>query len=72
MALIDVESVSKAFQIPSVRRETVREHLPSVRFSRAPFRLGHTGLVFDYDLGAGVTYSPSPTLVARNGVPGLI
>src|SRR5438132_13502391 len=27
MALIDVESVSKAFQIPSVRRETVREHL---------------------------------------------
>ena len=27
MALIDVERVSKAFSIPSVRRETVREHL---------------------------------------------
>jgi len=27
MAIISVESVSKAFQIPSVRRDTIREHL---------------------------------------------
>jgi ABC-type polysaccharide/polyol phosphate transport system ATPase subunit len=27
MALITVENVSKAFRIPSVRRETIREHL---------------------------------------------
>jgi LPS-assembly protein len=32
--------------------ETVREHLPSLRLTRAPFRVARTGFVFNYDLGA--------------------
>jgi ABC-type polysaccharide/polyol phosphate transport system ATPase subunit len=40
MSLIDVDAVTKAFWIPSVRRDTVREHLMGVleprRFQRLP------------------------------------
>jgi ABC-2 type transport system ATP-binding protein len=39
MALIEVESVSKAFRIPSVRRDTIREHLFSIAEPRKFERL---------------------------------
>src|SRR4030095_10458267 len=62
MAIISVESVSKAFQIPSVRRDTIREHLLAVHRPRRFERLQALGPV-----AFGVDAGPTPAMMGRNG-----
>src|SRR5207249_10828798 len=55
MSLIEVDAVSKAFWIPSVHRETVREHLLSVFEPRRFERLQVLdGVSFDARRGEGL------------------
>jgi len=62
MPLIEVDSVSKAFRIPSVHRETVREHLLGVFEPRRFERLQVLdGVSFDVRRGEGLG------IMGRNG-----
>jgi ABC-type polysaccharide/polyol phosphate transport system ATPase subunit len=62
MSLIDVEAVSKAFSIPSVHRETLREHLLGVLQPRGFQRLQVLdGVSFDVRRGEAVG------VMGRNG-----
>ena len=62
MPLIEVDSVSKAFRIPSVHRETVREHLLGVFEPRRFERLQVLdGVSFDVRCGEGLG------IMGRNG-----
>jgi ABC-type polysaccharide/polyol phosphate transport system ATPase subunit len=62
MSLIEVDSVSKAFRIPSVHRETVREHLLGVFEPRRFERLQVLdGVSFDVRRGEGLG------IMGRNG-----
>lgn len=61
-ALIEVDAVSKSFDIPSVRRETVREHLFGVLDPRRFERLNVLDRV-SFELRAGETLG----IMGRNG-----
>ena len=61
-ALVEVESLSKSFLIPSVRRETVREHLFALLRPRTFERLEVLRDV-SFRVGAGETFG----LMGRNG-----
>jgi ABC-type polysaccharide/polyol phosphate transport system ATPase subunit len=62
MSLIDVESVSKSFWIPSVRRDTIREHLVNVFKPRRFRRLTVLDRV-SFELRQGETLG----IMGRNG-----
>jgi ABC-type polysaccharide/polyol phosphate transport system ATPase subunit len=62
MALIEVDAVSKAFLIPSVKRDTVREHLLGLLHPRAFQRL----LVLD-DVSFDVRPGEALGIMGRNG-----
>ena len=62
MATISVESVSKAFQIPSVRRDTIREHLLAAHRPRRFERLQVLDSV-SFDVEPGQTLA----IMGRNG-----
>jgi ABC-type polysaccharide/polyol phosphate transport system ATPase subunit len=62
MALITVDAVSKAFRIPTVRRDTIREHLLSVLQPRQFHRLQALDSV-SFDLRDGETLG----IMGRNG-----
>jgi ABC-type polysaccharide/polyol phosphate transport system ATPase subunit len=62
MAIIDVQGVSKAFSIPSVRRDTVREHLVGA-FSRRRFERLQVLDSISFDVARGETVG----IMGRNG-----
>jgi ABC-type polysaccharide/polyol phosphate transport system ATPase subunit len=62
MALITVDAVSKAFRIPTVRRDTIREHLLGLLKPRQSHRLQAIDGV-SFDLRSGETLG----IMGRNG-----